>query len=114
MISTPATINVPLRTDADGVIRIGNTRVTLITIVDSHRAGDTPEEIHESFPTIPLEDIYAVLTYYLHHRTEVDNYIHQVEESAQRLRGQIAAEHPEIFEAQEKFKRLIEERRKSK
>ena len=36
---------VPIRTDADGVVRIAGTRVTLDTIVAAFDAGATAEEI---------------------------------------------------------------------
>lgn len=86
MIGTPAAIDVPLRTDQNGVIRIGKTRVTLLTIVACHQRGDTPEEIHEGFPTVPLAHIYAVLAYYLANRDEVNTYIRQIEAESERLR----------------------------
>jgi hypothetical protein len=34
---------VPLEVDADGVVRVGGTRVTLDTIVDAFREGATAE-----------------------------------------------------------------------
>jgi len=86
MIATPTIVDVPLRTDQEGVIRIGHTRVTLLTLVMAHQRGDTPEEIHEGFPTVSLADIYAVIAYYLAHRDEVDEYIHRVQEDAERVR----------------------------
>ena len=86
MISVPLTMTIPLRTDADGVIRVGDTRVTLITIVQRYRSGDTPEEIHAGFPTISLGDIYAVIAYYISHQTEVDSYITQAVARAEQDR----------------------------
>lgn len=66
---------VPLESDADDVVRVGGSRVTLDTLVAAFRAGDSPEEIHEQYPTVDLADIYAVLTYYLRHTREVDAYL---------------------------------------
>lgn len=66
---------VPLKTDADGVVRVGGSRVTLDTLVAAFRTGDSPEEIHEQYPTVDLADIYAVLTYYLRHTRDVDGYL---------------------------------------
>ena len=86
MIDGPTTVNVPLRIDEDGVIRVGDTRVTLHTIVARYRVGDTPEAIHEGFPTVAIADIYAVIAYYLAHRDEVDAYIHQIEVEAETQR----------------------------
>jgi len=65
----------PFETDADGVVRVGGSRVTLDTLVAVFHTGDSPEEIHEQYPTVDLADIYAVLTYYLRHTREVDAYL---------------------------------------
>mgnify|MGYP001771000444 CR=1 FL=1 len=45
MTLTIATETVPLTTDADGVIRVGKTRVTLDTGVSTFLDGATAEEI---------------------------------------------------------------------
>ena len=66
---------IPIETDEDGVIRIGNTRVTLETIVSAFNKGSTAEEIVYQFPVLNLADVYAVITYYLRNRDTVDKYI---------------------------------------
>lgn len=66
---------VPLVTSADGVIRVGATRVTLDTVVAAFREGATAEEIAQQYPTLRLADVYSVIAYYLRHRTTVDTYI---------------------------------------
>ncbi len=91
MISTPAVLDVPLRTDQDGVIRVGQTRVTLLTLIARYQSGDSPEVIHGGFPTVALSDIYAVIAYYLAHRAEVDEYIRQVERDGEEIRRKIEA-----------------------
>lgn len=58
---------VPLAKSDDGVIRVGGTRVTLETVVTAFDAGSTPEEIAQDYATLKLDDIYAVITYYLRH-----------------------------------------------
>lgn len=76
----------PLRTDADGVVRIGKTRVTLDTVVTAFLDGATPEEIAQQYPTLDLADIYQVIGYYLHHRQEVTTYLEQRQAEADRVR----------------------------
>ena len=44
---------VPTRSDADGVIRVGRTHVTLDTVVAAFDAGATAEEIVRSTPRSP-------------------------------------------------------------
>jgi uncharacterized protein (DUF433 family) len=76
----------PLPEDADGVIRVGRTRVTLQTIVEAFNEGCTAEEIAAQYPSIQLADIYATITYYLRHRNEVDAYVQRQEQLAEAVR----------------------------
>ena len=77
---------VPLRRDERGVIRVGNTRVPLDTVVYAFNQGSSPEEIVLSYPTLGLADVYAVVNYYLYNRAEVDDYLRQREAEAERIR----------------------------
>jgi uncharacterized protein (DUF433 family) len=76
---------VPLRTDHQGDIRVGKTRVPLDTVVFAFNQGATPEEIVMGYPTLDLGDVYAVVNYYLHNRAEVDAYLSQREAEAARV-----------------------------
>jgi len=109
--SAPATITVPIRRDDDGSIRVGGTRVLLDIIIACYHQGDTPERIHEGFPTVKLADIYAVITYYLENREAVDEYIRQREEEAEELRRKMEAEHPEIFALQNRLREKLAKQR---
>ena len=77
---------VPLRHDLGGVIRVGQTRVTLETVVAVFEAGASPEEIVERFDTLQLADVYAVIAYYLRHRNEVRVYRQEREEKGEEMR----------------------------
>src|SRR5205085_324976 len=77
---------VPLHRDQDDVIRVSDTRVTLDTVVGTFLMGVPPEEIAVRYPTVALADIYAVITYYLRHQEEVDQYLQQREAAAERVR----------------------------
>jgi len=76
---------VPLRKNADGIWRVGKSRVLLDMVIHAFNAGRTPEEIVQSYDTLQLEDVYAVLAYYLTHRAEVDNYLQEQEAAADTL-----------------------------
>jgi uncharacterized protein (DUF433 family) len=67
----------PLTTDADGVVRVGGTRVTLDTVVAAFSAGATPEQIAQQFPSVSLADAYQVIAYYLRRPSEVEGYLQQ-------------------------------------
>jgi uncharacterized protein (DUF433 family) len=77
---------VPLRTDEHGVLRVGKTRVPLDTVVYAFNQGAAAEEIVMSYPTLELADVYAVVNYYLHNRSEVDTYLNQREGEAARIK----------------------------
>jgi len=76
----------PLFTDADGVIRVGDTRVTLDTVVSAFEEGATAEEIVYQYPILNLADVYAVLGYYLQRQAEVDTYLQRRRQQAQVVR----------------------------
>ena len=78
----------PLTTDADGVMRVGGTRVMLETIVGAFHDGATAEEIVQQYPSLALADVYAVISYYLNERAEVDAYLRQERQRSDQVRDQ--------------------------
>ena len=85
---------VPIHTDADGVVRVAGTRVTLDTIVAAFDAGATAEEIAQQYSSVPLPDVYSVITYYLRHKTEVAAYLHRRQEQAATVREAVERRFP--------------------
>lgn len=79
----------PLRLDEHGVIKVSGTRVTLDSIVETFKRGSTPDEIAEGFPTVPLEDIYTIIGYYLRHWDAVRAYLLEQDVEAEQIRLQI-------------------------
>src|SRR6185369_8372835 len=95
MLSAAAVEPIPLSTDAAGVIRVAGTRVTLDTVIDTLMTGASPEEIAQDFPVLHLDDVYAVVTYYLRHRAEVDGYLRERRTRAEAIRREIEAHSPQ-------------------
>ena len=85
------TLVVPLTTSEEGVIRVGNTRVRLDTIVYAFNEGYTAEEIVSQYPALALTDVYAALAYYLANRPAVDAYVAERAEKAEAIRREIEA-----------------------
>lgn len=81
-----AVFEIAIETDADGVIRVGGTRVTLDTLVEAFNEGATAEEIVQQYPSLELGDVYAVIGYYLHNRADVEQYLERRREEASRVR----------------------------
>ena len=88
MVLAIATEPIPLETDADGVVRVGGTRVTLDTIVTAFNEGATAEEIVHQYPSLHLADVYAVISYYLRRRSDVEAYLRQRQQRADDIRKQ--------------------------
>jgi len=86
MTQAPVSELMPLVTDADGVIRVGGTRVTLDSVVAAFRRGATAEEIAQQYPSLHLADVYHVLGYYLRHRARVEAYLADRESRAKQIR----------------------------
>jgi uncharacterized protein (DUF433 family) len=85
---TIAAETVPLVSDVDGVIRVGKTRVALDTVVSAFLDGATAEEITHQYPSLDLADVYSVIAYYLRRHAEVDAYLRQRREHAEKTRKQ--------------------------
>jgi uncharacterized protein (DUF433 family) len=77
---------VPLRADADGVVRVGGTRVTLDTLVAAFKEGATAEEIVNEYPSLRLPDVYSVIGYYLRRKDEVEDYLQHRQEISQKIK----------------------------
>ena len=77
---------VPLEVDANGVVRVGKTRVTLDTVVTAFLEGATAEEIAEQYPSLHISDIYSVIGYYLKHKTEINTYLLERQHQAAVIR----------------------------
>ena len=89
MLNTPTTMDLPLHTDDDGVLRIRDTRITLHTIISTYKIGESPEDIHEAFPSITLADIYMLIAYYLANRETVDTYIQAIDKATDKRHKEI-------------------------
>ena len=84
----------PLTTGPDGVVRVAGTRVPLETIVTAFDAGATAEEIAQQYASVDLASVYAVISYVLDHRREVDEYVAARRDAAAEMRGEIEARFP--------------------
>jgi uncharacterized protein (DUF433 family) len=80
---------IPLRLDANGVLRVGNTRVTLDTVIDAYHEGASAEEVARRYDSLTLADVYGVFAYYLRHQADLDRYLE--ERRAAAVRSQVEA-----------------------
>jgi len=78
----------PLSPDADGVIRVGKTRVTLDTVIAAFNEGASAEEIVQQYPGVTLAEVYATVAYYLLHQADVDAYLRTGELAADQVQAE--------------------------
>ena len=79
----------------EGVYRIGDTRVSLDSLVYLFREGMSAESMVESYPALSLELVHGALAFYLANKEEVDAYLadgQRVAESQHRQSRQTNAE----------------------
>lgn len=105
LVAQPA----PCQTDADGVLRVAGTRVRLDTVIGAFNSGYAAEEIFLKYPSLNLTDIYAVIAYYLWHRTELDQYI----QDRRAVAEQVRRENEQRFPPQGVRERLLARRTNS-
>jgi uncharacterized protein (DUF433 family) len=79
----------PLEETENGVVRIAGTRIPLERVIRAFLAGMTPEQIVHDYDALAVEDVYAVVNYYLHHRAEVDAYLAAAELQGSKTRAEI-------------------------
>jgi uncharacterized protein (DUF433 family) len=88
----------PLREDASGALRVGDSRVLLDLVIRAFQDGATPEAIVQRYDTLALADVYSVIAYYLRHRTEVESYLTQREQQAEEARQLIESQQGDLSE----------------
>jgi uncharacterized protein (DUF433 family) len=80
-----------LREEADGAVRVGDSRVLLELVVRAFQDGATPEAIMQRYPTLALSDVYDAIAYYLRHGSEVEQYLASREQKAEEIQQRIQA-----------------------
>ena len=57
-------------------IRLKGTRIGIEFIIGPYLQGDSPERIYQGYRhTLSLEQVYAAITYYLHNKTKIEEYL---------------------------------------
>lgn len=85
---------VPLDRLPNGALRVAGTRIGLDLVIDAYKHGQTPEQIVKSYDSLRLSDVHALISYYLDHTAEVEEYLREAEERALELQRRIEAAQP--------------------
>ncbi len=67
-----------------GEIVLTGHRIGLYHVVYDYNQGYSPEQLHEEYPTLPLELINKVLAFYKANQSEVDDYMVRCQEEMDR------------------------------
>jgi uncharacterized protein (DUF433 family) len=78
-----------VHTDQYRVLRVGQTRVSLDSIVHSIRAGRSPEKIRQEYPALSLEEVYGAIAFYLANPEEIGRYLERHEKVWEEQRKQV-------------------------
>ena len=62
-------------TDKYGVMRVGQTRVMLDSVLASFHEGCSAETIAQQYPSLSLEEVYGAIAFSLGHSDIVDAYL---------------------------------------
>jgi len=114
MFTLETTQNVPLTQTEDGTIRVTGSRVSLEAVLYQYEQGNSAQQIHESFPSLRLADIHAVISYYLNHREQVNEYLRDQEKKARAVREDIESDpayKSKVDELRERIKSRYNSRR---
>jgi uncharacterized protein (DUF433 family) len=74
----------------EGVPYIEGTRIKVAHIVIDHVEGRrSAARIARAYPPLTVAQVHSALAYYHEHRDEIDRYIRERDETAERLRPQV-------------------------
>jgi uncharacterized protein (DUF433 family) len=80
-----------IQQDSSGAWRVGETRVLVELVLQAYRRGETPAQIVESYDTLALADVHAVIAYCLRNPDVVERYLGERKEQSQAVREKIQA-----------------------
>lgn len=98
--------------ERNGELYVGESRVLVHVIATHYNQGRTPEQIHESFPTISRDDVLATIAYYVEHNDELDARFAEDERAYDEWWATYRAENAAFHDAMEaRFAAAREQRR---
>ena len=93
-----AVADISFVTERDGTLFVGDTRVTVSSLVAAWRnEGYTPEELQLGFPDATLAQVYGAIAYYLAHQHEIDAVFRQDEQRYWQQRTQDRDADPDFY-----------------
>lgn len=81
----------------EGMYRVGNTRVSLDSLVYLFREGMSVESMVESYPALTLEQVHGALAFYLASQAEIDAYLAEGQHAAESQHNQSRQTNAELI-----------------
>lgn len=86
-----------VQTDEKGVLRVGNTRVRLDSVLGAWGQGQSPEQIRQDYPVLTLEEVYGAITYSLAHAADVEAYLKRQAVESRAWRARVEGDAPPLL-----------------
>jgi len=93
----------PVHEDSTGTLRVGASRVLLDLVIGAFQDGATPEAIVQRYPSTTLADVYAVIAYYLRHRSDIEAYLREREKRAAEVRQRVESNQRDLSELRQRL-----------
>jgi uncharacterized protein (DUF433 family) len=84
-------------TRVEAAYRIGDTRVSLDSLVYLFREGMSAESIVDSYPALTLEQVHGALAFYLANQSEIDAYLVEGHRAAESQHEQSRKSNAELI-----------------
>ena len=82
---------------SEGVYRVGDTRVSLDSLIYLFREGMSAESMVESYPALTLEQVHGALAFYLGNQREIDAYLAEGQRTAESQHEQTRHTNAELI-----------------
>lgn len=93
---------------------VGESGVSVYSVIALWQQGLSPEEIQGSFSSLSLRDVYGTILFYMEHRDEMDAFFREQDALFHRNKAQSEAQQPDFYaEMRERIARLREANRRS-
>jgi uncharacterized protein (DUF433 family) len=93
--------------ERNGGYYIAGTRISLDSVVFSFERGNSPEAIQEEYPFLELSQIYAAISFYLDHRSEVRQYLEAKQRRIQASSVPLSEVNPDLWQRLERAREAL-------
>lgn len=78
----------------DGVFKVGDSRVSLDSVIHDFNNGADATEIQHNYDSLSLAQVHSAIAYYLHNKASVDDYLAAREQDRDRSWQEHEAQNP--------------------